>query len=93
MPTRRTVSRASQLLNMVRSGEADMAMGSRLEGEILPGSMPPLHEHVGNPLLTKFLNVFYGAGVSDAHSGMRVFSRDAWETMDCSSTGMEFASR
>ncbi|TVT94415.1 glycosyltransferase family 2 protein, partial [Haloferax volcanii] len=44
------------------------------------------------PLLTKFLNVFYGAGVSDAHSGMRVFTRDAWETMDCSSTGMEFAS-
>ncbi|MGB9956483.1 glycosyltransferase family 2 protein [Haloferax prahovense] len=81
-----------KLLNLVRSGEADMAMGSRLEGEILPGSMPPLHEHVGNPLLTKFLNVFYGAGVSDAHSGMRVFTRDAWETMDCSSTGMEFAS-
>ncbi|UVE50737.1 glycosyltransferase family 2 protein [Haloferax larsenii] len=81
-----------KLLNLVRAGEADMAMGSRLEGEILPGSMPPLHEHVGNPLLTKFLNVFYGAGVSDAHSGMRVFSRKAWETMDCDSTGMEFAS-
>ncbi|MFC7202643.1 glycosyltransferase family 2 protein [Haloferax namakaokahaiae] len=81
-----------KLLDLVESGEADMAMGSRLEGEILPGSMPPLHEHVGNPLLTKFLNVFYGAGVSDAHSGMRVFSREAWETMDCDSTGMEFAS-
>ncbi|WP_411964454.1 glycosyltransferase family 2 protein [Haloferax sp. YSMS24] len=81
-----------KLLELVQSGEADMAMGSRLEGEILPGSMPPLHEHIGNPLLTKFLNVFYGAGVSDAHSGMRVFTRDAWETMECTSTGMEFAS-
>lgn len=81
-----------KLLALVRDDNADMAMGSRLEGEILPGSMPPLHEHVGNPLLTKFLNVFYGAGVSDAHSGMRVFSREAWETMECESSGMEFAS-
>ena len=81
-----------KLLELVRDGDADMAMGSRLEGEILPGAMPPLHEHVGNPLLTKFLNVFYKAGVSDAHSGMRVLSRDALETLDLHTTGMEFAS-
>ncbi|WP_310929306.1 glycosyltransferase family 2 protein [Halogeometricum luteum] len=81
-----------KLFNLVRNGDADMAMGSRLEGEILPGSMPPLHQHIGNPLLTKFLNVFYGAGVSDAHSGMRVMSRDALETLDLKTTGMEFAS-
>jgi hypothetical protein len=69
-----------------------MAMGSRLDGEIKPGAMPTLHQYIGNPLLTKFLNVFYDAGVSDAHSGMRVFTRDAWERLDCTSTGMEFAS-
>ncbi|WP_310925413.1 glycosyltransferase family 2 protein [Halogeometricum sp. S1BR25-6] len=81
-----------KLFDLVRDGDADMAMGSRLEGEILPGSMPPLHQYVGNPLLTKFLNVFYGAGVSDAHSGMRVMSRDALESLDLKTTGMEFAS-
>ncbi|MFC6723290.1 glycosyltransferase family 2 protein [Halobium palmae] len=81
-----------KLLRLVQEGPADMAMGSRLEGEILPGSMPKLHQYVGNPLLTKFLNAFYGAGVSDSHSGMRVFSRDALETMELSSPGMEFAS-
>nr|WP_217353105.1 glycosyltransferase family 2 protein [Haloprofundus sp. MHR1] len=81
-----------KLYDLVANGDADMAMGSRLEGEILPGSMPKLHQYVGNPLLTKFLNVFYRAGVSDAHSGMRVFSREALETMDLNSTGMEFAS-
>jgi glycosyltransferase involved in cell wall biosynthesis len=81
-----------KLYDLVESGEADMAMGSRLEGEILDGSMPALHEHVGNPLLTKFLNVFYGAGVSDAHSGMRVFTREAYEVMNPETTGMEFAS-
>ncbi len=37
-------------------------------------------------------NDFYGAGVSDAHSGFRVMSREALETLDCTTTGMEFAS-
>jgi hypothetical protein len=81
-----------RLLEPVRQGDADMVMGSRLEGEIREGSMPTLHQYVGNPLLTKFLNVFYGAGVSDAHSGFRVFSREALDTMDLQTTGMEFAS-
>ncbi|WP_136601132.1 glycosyltransferase family 2 protein [Salinigranum halophilum] len=81
-----------KLYDLVENGEADMAMGSRLQGEILDGSMPALHQYIGNPLLTKFLNVFYKAGVSDAHSGMRVFTREAYQTMNPSSTGMEFAS-
>jgi len=81
-----------KLFELVRSGDADMAMGSRLEGEIESGAMPPLHRYVGNPLLTKFLNVFYQAGVTDAHSGMRVFSRDAYEEMNLGTDGMEFAS-
>jgi glycosyltransferase involved in cell wall biosynthesis len=81
-----------KLYELVENGEADMAMGSRLEGDIKPGSMPALHQYVGNPLLTKFLNVFYGAGVSDAHSGMRVFTREAYEVMNPETPGMEFAS-
>ena len=81
-----------KLFRLVESGEADMAMGSRLGGEIKSGAMPPLHQYIGNPFLTRFLNFFYGAGVSDAHSGMRVFTRDAYERMDLKTTGMEFAS-
>ncbi|WP_049902688.1 glycosyltransferase family 2 protein [Halococcus agarilyticus] len=81
-----------KLFELVASGEADMAMGSRLDGEIRDGSMPALHQYVGNPLLTRFLNAFYDAGVSDAHSGMRVISREALDELDCSTTGMEFAS-
>jgi hypothetical protein len=81
-----------KLYDCVANDEADMAMGSRLEGEIKDGAMPPLHQYVGNPLLTRFLNAFYDAGVSDAHSGMRVFSRDALDEMDLQTNGMEFAS-
>jgi len=71
---------------------ADIVMGSRLGGEIKPGAMPPLHQYVGNPLLTKFLNTFYDAGVSDAHSGFRIFWRDVLDTLEFESDGMEFAS-
>lgn len=81
-----------RLLEPVRNGDADICMGSRLDGEIKPGAMPPLHQYIGNPLLTKFLNTFYGAGVSDAHSGFRVFRRDALEALEVDSDGMEFAS-
>lgn len=81
-----------RLLEELERADGDMIMGSRLDGEIKSGAMPALHQHIGNPLLTRFLNAFYGAGVSDAHSGFRIFTRDAYETMDLETTGMEFAS-
>lgn len=81
-----------RLLDPVAFGSADMAMGDRLGGSIESGAMPALHQYVGNPLLTKFLNVFYGAGVNDSHSGFRVISRDALDRLELTSDGMEFAS-
>jgi len=81
-----------RLYQHVANGDADMAIGSRLEGDIKPGAMPPLHQYVGNPLLTAFLNAFYDAEVSDAHSGFRVFRRDILDELGLETTGMEFAS-
>jgi hypothetical protein len=81
-----------ELLSEVVEGNADMVMGSRLEGDIKDGAMPALHEYVGNPLLTRFLNLFYDAGVSDAHSGFRAFRADMIEELELETTGMEFAS-
>jgi len=80
------------LLEPAREGDADMVLGSRLDGTIKSGAMPPLHEYVGNPLLTWFLNLLYGADVSDAHSGFRVITRDALDRLELTSDGMEFAS-
>lgn len=81
-----------KLLNQLLTENADMVMGSRFEGEILPGAMPPLHQYVGNPMLTAFLNTCYGAGVSDAHSGFRIITDDALDRLELGSDGMEFAS-
>lgn len=81
-----------KLLECLNETGADIVMGNRLKGTIRSGAMPPLHQYVGNPLLTGFLNAFYDAGVSDAHSGFRVLTREALDKLHLRTTGMEFAS-
>ena len=85
-------SQISRLLEHLKTEDADVVMGSRLEGEIEDGAMPPLHQYIGNPLLTTFLNAFYDAEVSDAHSGFRIFRRDTLDKLGLETDGMEFAS-
>ncbi|HEV3035010.1 MAG TPA: glycosyltransferase family 2 protein [Solirubrobacteraceae bacterium] len=70
---------------------ADMVIGNRM-GNIHPGAMPWLHRYIGNPLLSRFLNLLFHTGVRDAHCGMRAFRRDRLELLQLRTTGMEFAS-
>ncbi|SEP30601.1 Glycosyltransferase involved in cell wall bisynthesis [Halogranum amylolyticum] len=81
-----------RLLDALQREDADMVLGSRFAGRILPGAMPPLHQYLGNPGLTAVLNLLYRSDVSDAHSGFRILTRDALERLDLRSEGMEFAS-
>jgi len=54
--------------------------------------MPWLHRYVGNPILTGLLNLLFGLRVSDAHTGMRAFTREAYDRLSLRTTGMEYAS-
>lgn len=72
--------------------EADLVIGTRLKGKILPQAMPWAHRYIGNPLLSFLLNLLFKAGISDAHCGMRAFTREALEKMNLGTPGMEFAS-
>ena len=54
---------------------ADLCMGSRFKGGIRPGAMPWKNRHIGNPVLTGVLNLFFHAGIDDAHCGIRAFTR------------------
>lgn len=76
----------------LRSGDYDYVLGSRFRGRILPGAMPWHHRYIGNPALTWLLNRLFGLDASDAHSGMRAFTREAYARMQLRSPGMEFAS-
>ncbi len=73
-------------------GGADLVMGNRLAGDIKPGAMPWLHRWVGNPVLSRFLNLLYRTGVGDSHCGMRGFTREACQKMNLQMPGMELAS-
>jgi glycosyltransferase involved in cell wall biosynthesis len=78
-------------VDRLEAGE-DLVLGSRFEGAIHADAMPWSHRWIGNPILTRMLNVLFGVRVSDAHCGMRAIRREALPVLDLHSTGMEFAS-
>lgn len=79
-----------RFIEPLRAG-ADMVLGDRLNGEIKPGAMPPLHQYLGNPGLTWLINLFFGAGVGDVYCGMRAFRTDAVRPLALRMPGMELA--
>jgi glycosyltransferase involved in cell wall biosynthesis len=72
-------------------GGADMIIGDRM-GNIRPGAMPWHHRYIGNPLLSRLLNLLFHTGVNDAHCGMRAFRSEHLQRLDLRTSGMEFAS-
>ncbi|MDD1730179.1 MAG: glycosyltransferase family 2 protein [Methanospirillum sp.] len=81
-----------EMIRPIQQGEADMVIGSRMSGVILPGAMPALHQYLGNPLLTLLLNLAFKTHFSDCHSGFRAISREALSRLSLHTGGMEFAS-
>lgn len=79
------------LLSPLNAG-ADFVIGSRFKGTIYPESMAPLHQYIGNPLLTWMINVIFKTQYSDTHSGFRAITREALQRLDLKTGGMEFAS-
>lgn len=53
-----------RLLLPVQQGQADLALGSRVLGEILPGAMPP-HQRFGNWLTSALMRYLYSVAVTD----------------------------
>jgi glycosyltransferase involved in cell wall biosynthesis len=78
-------------LTKLREGY-DLVMGNRFQGGIKPGAMPPLHQYLGNPLLTGIGRLFFRCPVGDFHCGLRGFKKSSVLKMDLQTTGMEFAS-
>ncbi|MCX7956383.1 MAG: glycosyltransferase family 2 protein [Endomicrobia bacterium] len=70
----------------------ELVMGSRFKGKILKGAMSWSHRYIGNPILSGMLKLFFGGSISDAHCGLRAFTKEAYKKMNLKTTGMEFAS-
>jgi glycosyltransferase involved in cell wall biosynthesis len=69
----------------------DLVIGSRLRGVIDPGAMPWLHRYVGNPALTKAMNLLFASDSTDVYCGMRSVKRETLSRMTLAAPGMEFA--
>lgn len=78
-------------LEKLRQGH-DLVMGNRFKGGIKPGAMPPLHQYLGNPVLTLLGRMFFHSPCGDFHCGLRGFSKAGYEKLGMRTTGMEFAS-
>jgi len=71
---------------------AEFIMGSRFQGSIEAGAMPPLHRYFGTPLTTWILNRIYRSKYTDIHCGMRGLTLDALKRIDLKSQSWEYAS-
>lgn len=84
-------SHLPRFLEELRNG-AELVMGNRFRGGIARGAMPPLHQYLGNPGLTRIGRLFFGSPCGDFYCGLRAFAKSAVEKMNLRTTGMEFAS-
>jgi len=71
---------------------ADIVVGNRYAGGIMPGAMTWSHRYLGTPVLSFLIRLFSRARVGDSQCGLRAFSRTAYDRLDLQSDGMEFAS-
>jgi glycosyltransferase involved in cell wall biosynthesis len=53
-----------RLVEPIANGQADLVLGSRERGQIVPGSMPP-HQRLGNRLISWLMKRLYGLNISD----------------------------
>jgi Glycosyl transferase family 2 len=79
------------ILERLRAG-ADLVMGNRFRGGIVPGAMPPLHRYLGNPVLSFLGRLFFRSKIGDFHCGLRGFNRARVLDLGLQASGMEFAS-
>lgn len=85
------LEQSMDFINYIVDDGSDFVIGSRFKGTIEKGAMPALHQYIGNPLLTKMLNILFNSEYSDTHCGMRAFTKDALDKMNLTAPGMEFA--
>jgi len=70
--------RLPDLMRPLAAGEADAVFGSRMltPGGARRGGMP-LYKYVGNKILSRFQNAVLHSGLSEFHSGYRIYSTAA----------------
>jgi glycosyltransferase involved in cell wall biosynthesis len=72
----------------------ELVQGCRLPsggGRVLPGAMPFLHRWWGNPMFSLMSRWWFRAPIHDVYCGFRGFTKEMYQRLSQSCTGMEFA--
>jgi glycosyltransferase involved in cell wall biosynthesis len=76
-----------RLITPLLKDEADICLGTRLGGRLLPGSMPSMNL-LGNRMFTSMYNTIYGQKVSDTQTGFRALTKKTINCLELYSDGM-----
>jgi glycosyltransferase involved in cell wall biosynthesis len=74
-----------RLIEEVRQGRADIAIGARF----LEGHLEPLMHWLGNKLLTGLLNFLFASRLNNYASCYKLAARDTWYTLNLRATGFD----
>lgn len=78
-------------LKKIRAGY-DFVIGNRLKGKIEKRAMPFLHRYIGTPILSFLISKKFKTKIGDINCGLRAYNKEKIENLNCSCTGMEYAS-
>ena len=78
-----------QFVEALYGGGYQFVTGSRYLGGG-DAEITALHRYLGNPALTRILNVLFGTRYTDVYCGYRAFSQETYQTIRPVSPGMEF---
>jgi glycosyltransferase involved in cell wall biosynthesis len=70
----------------------EFVLGNRMLGEIKQDAMLWHHRHIGTPVLSGLVDLFFGAHVGDVNSGMRGITKELAERLDLRTNGFELCS-
>jgi len=78
-----------KLVKPVLDGKFDVAIGSRLKGNMHPNSMPTLNRF-GNLILSFVLRILFQQKISDSQCGLRAIRKKFLENLACNEHGMPY---
>jgi dolichol-phosphate mannosyltransferase len=77
-----------KLIQPIQDGDADMVIGSRLQGKMEHGSISRVNI-LGNHVFNFLINHLFGGTITDSQSGFRAFHRRVLEGLTLTSQGFE----
>jgi dolichol-phosphate mannosyltransferase len=78
----------SRIVAPILRDEADVVIGSRLQGKMEVGSISRVNI-IGNRLFNFLINAFFNGQITDSQSGFRALSREALDAMNLVTQGFE----